>query len=47
VRIVSGVNLPMLLAFLNKRNDVNFERLPSELASRGRDSIQSVDTEQL
>ena len=47
VRVVSGVNLPMLLAFLNKRNDVNFERLPSELASRGRDSIQSVDTEQL
>jgi mannose/fructose-specific phosphotransferase system component IIA len=47
VRVVSGVNLPMLLAFLNKRNDVNFERLPSELASRGRDSIQSVDTDQL
>jgi mannose/fructose-specific phosphotransferase system component IIA len=47
VRIVSGVNLPMVLAFLNKRNEVNFERLPSELAARGRDSIQSVDTDQL
>jgi len=47
VRVVSGVNLPMLLAFLNKRTEVNFERLPSELASRGRDSIQSVDTDQL
>jgi mannose/fructose-specific phosphotransferase system component IIA len=47
VRIVSGVNLPMMLAFLNKRNEVNFERLPSELAARGRDSIQSVDTDQL
>ena len=47
VRVVSGVNLPMLLAFLNKRNDVNFDRLPSELASRGRDSIQSVDTDQI
>jgi hypothetical protein len=37
----------MVLAFLNKRNEVNFERLPSELAARGRDSIQSVDTDQL
>ena len=47
VSIVSGVNLPIVLAFLNKRNEVNFERLPSELASRGRDSIQTVDTDQL
>jgi len=47
VSVVSGVNLPMLLAFVNKRNEVRFERLPSELASRGRDSIQSVDTDQL
>jgi mannose/fructose-specific phosphotransferase system component IIA len=47
VSVVSGVNLPIVLAFLNKRNEVNFERLASELASRGRDSIQSVDTDQL
>jgi PTS system mannose-specific IIA component len=47
VRIVSGVNLPMLLAFLNKRADVSFERLPAELASRGRDSIHAVDADQL
>jgi mannose PTS system EIIA component len=47
VRVVSGVNLPMLLAFLNKRADVSFERLPAELASRGRDSIHAVDTDQL
>ncbi|MCI0451397.1 MAG: hypothetical protein L0Z51_03270 [Candidatus Latescibacteria bacterium] len=46
VRVVSGVNLPMLLAFLNKRADVSFERLPAELASRGRDSIHAVDTDQ-
>jgi mannose/fructose-specific phosphotransferase system component IIA len=45
--VVSGVNLPMLLAFLNKRNEVSFERLPAELAARGRESIQSVDTDQL
>jgi mannose PTS system EIIA component len=47
VRILSGVNLPMLLAFLNKRSEVNFARLPSELASRGRDSIHAVDSDQL
>ena len=47
VSIVSGVNLPIVLAFINKRNEVNFERLSSELASRGRDAIQSVDTDQL
>jgi len=47
VRIVSGVNLPMLLAFLNKRTEVAFERLPAELASRGRDSIHAVDSDQL
>lgn len=47
VRVVSGVNLPMLLAFLNKRAEVGFERLPAELASRGRDSIHAVDTDQL
>ncbi len=47
VRIVSGVNLPMLLAFLNKRADVSFERLPAELAARGRDSIHAVDTDQI
>jgi mannose/fructose-specific phosphotransferase system component IIA len=47
VSIVAGVNLPIVLAFLNKRNEVRFERLSSELASRGRDSIQSVDTDQL
>lgn len=47
VSVVSGVNLPIVLAFLNKRNEVNFERLSSELAARGRESIQSVDTDQL
>ncbi len=46
VRIVSGVNLPMILAFLNKRTEINFERLPSELASRGRDSITAIDADQ-
>jgi mannose/fructose-specific phosphotransferase system component IIA len=34
--VVSGVNLPMVLAFLNKAQQLNFERLPSELAARAR-----------
>lgn len=46
VRVVSGVNLPMILAFLNKRSEINIERLPSELASRGRDSIHAIDADQ-
>ena len=27
--------------------DVSFERLPAELAARGRDSIHAVDTDQI
>jgi mannose/fructose-specific phosphotransferase system component IIA len=46
VRVVSGVNLPMILAFLNKRTEMNFEKLPAELASRGRDSIHAIDADQ-
>jgi len=47
VRVVTGVNLPMLLAFLNKREDVSFEQLPGELARRGQGSIRVVDAESL
>lgn len=45
VRLISGVNLPMLLAFLNKRVDVSFESLPGELLARGHDSIQLVSAD--
>ncbi len=45
VPIISGVNLPILLAFLNKRNDVPFDELARELIRRGQDSIKMVDIE--
>jgi PTS system mannose-specific IIA component/PTS system mannose-specific IIB component len=43
IPILSGINLPMLLAFLNKRDAVPFEQLPDEILNRGRNSIQAVD----
>jgi len=47
VRLVTGVNLPMLLAFLYRRNEVPFEKLPAELVERGLKSIQEFDAESL
>ena len=47
VRLVTGVNLPMLLAFLYRRNKVSFEDLPGELVERGIKSIKEMNTESL
>jgi PTS system mannose-specific IIA component/PTS system mannose-specific IIB component len=47
VRLVTGVNLPMLLAFLYRRGEVSFEKLPGELVERGLKSIQELDPENL
>lgn len=43
VPIIAGINLPMLLAFLNKRDTVPFDRLPADILGRAHGSIQSVD----
>lgn len=45
VPIITGVNLPMILAFLNKRDSIPFEGLPGEIIGRGHNSIQLVDPE--
>jgi len=43
VPIISGVNLPMLLAFLNKRDEVPFEALVEAIVERSFNSIQVLD----
>jgi mannose/fructose-specific phosphotransferase system component IIA len=45
--MVTGVNLPMLLAFLYRRSEVQFEKLPGELVERGLKSIQELNSENL
>lgn len=42
IPIISGVNLPIILAFLNKRNEVPFDTLVEELIERGQDSIRII-----
>jgi hypothetical protein len=37
----------MLLAFLYKRDEVPFERLPGELIARGKDSIRLILAEDM
>lgn len=45
--VVSGVNLPMFLAFLNKRREVEFGKLADEIIDRGTNSIKVLDPSKL
>jgi len=47
VVLISGVNLPMLLAFLYRRDEVAFDELADELITRGQRSIRTVSAERL
>jgi mannose/fructose-specific phosphotransferase system component IIA len=45
IRVISGVNLPMVLAFLNKRGDMPFDLLYQEILEKGRASIRMLERE--
>jgi len=46
-RLITGVNLPMLLAFLNKRETVPIDALVDDLIVRGQNSVRVLDVESL
>lgn len=43
IQLISGINLPMLLAFLNKRGEISFEELPDAILERSHDSIRLLN----
>ncbi len=43
VKIISGVNLPMLLAFATKRGAMPFEEMVDHIIRRGRESVRMID----
>jgi mannose/fructose-specific phosphotransferase system component IIA len=43
IKIVSGVNLPVLLAFATKRGTLPFEEMVDHLIRRGRESVKVID----
>lgn len=47
ISVISGANLPMLLAFLNKRDEVPFEELAKVVLERGLNSIKILDPSKL
>ena len=43
IKIISGVNLPVLLAFATKRGTMPFEEMVDHIIRRGRESVKVVD----
>jgi len=43
IKIISGVNLPLLLAFATKRGTMPFDEMVDHLIRRGRESVKVID----
>ncbi len=43
IKVVSGVNLPVLLAFATKRGTMPFDEMIDHLIRRGRESLKVID----
>ena len=47
IYVFCGVNLPMLLAFINKRDELSFEELAPAILERANNSIRLLDPTKL
>jgi mannose/fructose-specific phosphotransferase system component IIA len=43
IKIISGVNLPLLLAFATKRDTMPFEEMIDHIVRRARESVKVID----
>lgn len=43
IKVISGVNLPILLSFATKRGALPYEELVDHLVRRGRESVRVID----